>query len=141
MTRYFDASALAKRYVDERESQHVVRLLSESHCATSRFTEVEVASALARRAREGALTLRERERALATLRQDMATVYVVEMSPEVTTQAIDLLSRYQLRAPDAVQLASAMYLQQHLPDELEVVAFDQQLVAVAHREDIRVWEL
>ncbi len=140
MTRYFDASALAKRYVHEAGSQQMTRLLAQSHPATSRFTEVEVASALARRAREGSLTLRERDRALAALQQDMATFYVVEMISEVTDQAVAILTRHRLRAPDAIQLASTLYLQKHLPDQLELVAFDQQLLDIADREGIRVWE-
>lgn len=50
---YFDASALAKRYVEEPESGRVRELLARSLVATSRITEIEIASALARRCREG----------------------------------------------------------------------------------------
>ncbi|WP_447969494.1 type II toxin-antitoxin system VapC family toxin [Nitrospira sp. M1] len=139
MTRYFDASALAKRYVHETRSQQMGRLLSESHCATSRCTEVEVASALARRTREGTLTIRERDRALGALQQDIAAFYVVEMSSDVTAQAIELLTQYRLRGPDAIQLASTLYLQKHLHDTLELVAFDQQLVEIAVLEGLKVW--
>jgi len=45
---YFDASALAKRYVRETGSQTVRRLLGAGGAATSRLSEVEVASAIAR---------------------------------------------------------------------------------------------
>lgn len=139
MTRYFDASALAKRYVHETDSQQVGRLLTESYSATSRFTEVEVASALARRAREGILTIRERDRALSALELDMATFYIVEMNSEVTEQAIELLTQHRLRASDAIQLASTIYLQRHLQETLEIVVFDQQLIKIARLEGLRVW--
>ena len=46
MTRYFDASALAKRYVRETGSTTVRRLLASGVAATSRLSEVEVASAI-----------------------------------------------------------------------------------------------
>jgi len=88
VTRYFDASALAKRYVHETGSQQMERLLLESRSVTSRFTQVEVASALARRAREGAVTIRKRDRALEALEQDMAIFYIVELNSEVTAQAV-----------------------------------------------------
>ncbi len=52
MIRYFDASALAKRYVKEAGIQAVCRLLDAGNAAVSRLSEVEVASALVRRARE-----------------------------------------------------------------------------------------
>lgn len=45
--RYCDASALVKRYVREKGSLKVRRLLSSGPVATSRLSEVEIASALA----------------------------------------------------------------------------------------------
>ena len=42
MTRYFDASALVKRYVRERGSVTVRRLLASHVAATSRLSEVEI---------------------------------------------------------------------------------------------------
>jgi len=68
--RYFDASALAKRYVREKGSAKVRRLLSSDVAATSRYSAVEIASALARRAREGAISPDDRERTLAALQFD-----------------------------------------------------------------------
>ncbi|WP_454064154.1 type II toxin-antitoxin system VapC family toxin [Candidatus Nitrospira salsa] len=84
VTRYFNARALAKRYVYETGSQQMEPLTLESYSPTSRFTKVEVASALARRAGEGTLTIRERDRALEALEQDMAIFYIVELNSEVT---------------------------------------------------------
>ena len=140
MIRYFDASALAKRYVFETESPQVSQLLKDGPSATSRLTEVEVASALARRTRENILTPRERDRALAALEQDMSTFYVVELLPEVTALAIDLLKHYRLRGPDTIQLASCLFLKKHLLQEVEFIAFDRQLVDVAKRKGLQVWK-
>ncbi len=44
--RYFDASALVKRYLREKGSAEVRRLLASDTPATSRLSQVEVASAL-----------------------------------------------------------------------------------------------
>ena len=68
--QYFDASALVKRYVREQGSASVRRLLASDAPATARLSEVEVASALIRRSREGAFPLTERDRALAALEPD-----------------------------------------------------------------------
>ena len=70
-----------KRYVREPGAVAVRRLLKADAGAASRLSEVEVASALVRRAREGAFTVEERDRALASLADDLATLIIVEFTP------------------------------------------------------------
>lgn len=136
--RYFDASALAKRYVREKGSVKVRRLLSSDLAATSRYSAVEIASALARRAREGALTNDDRDRALAALQEDMTAMLAVELTTEVVIRAQALLQRHHLRAGDAVQLASCLQLQEALDDRIALVAFDERLLAAARKERVTV---
>lgn len=138
MICYLDASALLKRYVREAGRSEVLTLLEENICATSRWTEVEVASALSRRGREGALTAADRDRALYALRDDMAWLYVVETHQPVVALARDLLTRHPLRAGDAIQLASALHLQRLLERPLAFAAYDLRLNEVAHREGMRI---
>jgi len=134
--RYFDASALMKRYVREKGSMKVRRLISSDTPATSRLSEVEVASALERRAREGAFSAAERDRALAALDTDLPAIVVVELTPEITAKARTLLRRHSLRAGDAIQLASCLYLQEQLGEAIAMVAFDDRLTAAARREGL-----
>lgn len=135
---YFDASALAKRYVRETGSLRVRRLLSSDLPATSRYSAVEIGSALARRAREGAISEDDRERALAALREDLTAMLVVELTPEVVARAQALLRRHPLRAGDAVQLASCLQLRDSLEAQIALVAFDDRLSAAARREKLRL---
>lgn len=134
--RYFDASALAKRYVRERGNAKVVRLLSSGAAATSRLSAVEIASALMRRSREGAFSNADRDRALAALDRDLPSMLIVELTPEIATRAQTLLQRQPLRAGDAIQLASGLYLQEELHEEVQFVAFDKTLSAAARREGL-----
>jgi predicted nucleic acid-binding protein len=136
LIRYFDASALVKRYVDEPEGEEVLRLLADAIPATSRLSEVEIASALIRRWREGDLSAAERDRALAALAADLTAMNVIELAPEISALAIRLLLRHGLRASDAVQLASSAYLQRKVGRTVELVAFDRRLVAAAAREGL-----
>lgn len=106
MTRYFDASALVKRYVREAGSRMVRRLLASGIVATSRLSEVEVTSGIVRRAREGAFTAARRDRALAGLQRDMPALAVVEVIPEVTADARALLLRHLLSSWRAVSTFS-----------------------------------
>ena len=134
--RYFDASALVKRYVREQGTVKVQRLLSSDVPATSRLSAVEIASALMRRAREGAFSEANRDRAFVALDADMSGMLVVELTPEIATRAQTLLRRHALRAGDAVQLASCLCLQEQLREEALFVAFDDRLTDAARREGL-----
>jgi hypothetical protein len=135
---YFDASAIAKRYVREKRSLRVRRLLASDLPATSRYSAVEIASALARRTREGAISEEDRERALAALRDDLSAMLVVELTPAVVTRAQGLLQRHPLRAGDAVQLASCLELRDELEEPLALIAFDDRLLAAARKHRVPV---
>ena len=127
-----------KRYVREPGAVSVRRLLKTDPAAASRLSEVEVASALVRRAGEGAFTVMELYRALASLADDFTTLIIVEFTPEITADARALLLRHRLRAGDAVQLASCLYLQRELSQPLPFVAFDDRLAGAARHEGLTV---
>ncbi|HUE88678.1 MAG TPA: type II toxin-antitoxin system VapC family toxin [Vicinamibacterales bacterium] len=135
---YFDASALVKRYVREKGSAKVRRLLSSDAPATSRLSELEVASALQRLTREGAVSRTDRDRALAALDTDLPSIVVVELTGELCARARVLLQQHPLRAGDAIQLASCLYLQEQLGEQIPMVAFDDRLVAATRLEGLRV---
>ncbi|MES1242931.1 MAG: type II toxin-antitoxin system VapC family toxin [Acidobacteriota bacterium] len=126
MIRYFDASALVKKYVEEQGSDLVRDRLLEGPAATSRLSEIEIASALARRCREGSLSQRDRDETLAVVRKDFQALIKVELSPQVVTIARELIAGYDLRAGDAVQLASCLFLRNRGLN-LEFLAFDGRL--------------
>lgn len=136
MIRYFDASALAKRYVAELHSQAVNRLLLDGTAVTSRLSEVEIASALGRLRREGEITLLQCRQLLEAMEQDMASLYVVEITRELSALACRLLMRHRLRAGDALHLASALTLAGKSNLQVQFVAFDESLNEAAVREGL-----
>jgi predicted nucleic acid-binding protein len=138
VTRYFDASALVKRYVRERGTVTVRRLLASGVIATSRLSEVEISSGIVRRAREGSFTNRTRDRMTAALQADLPAMAIVEVTPEITAEARALLVRHPLRAADAIQLASCLYLQRQLGEPVPFVVFDQRLLKAAEDEGLAV---
>ncbi len=135
---YFDASALVKRYVAEPGSDRVRRLLARNLAATCRYSEIEITSALARRCREGDLTAEDRDRALSTLRQDLRSLLVVELTATSGRRCAPLLRRHPLRAGDALQLASCLELGAQLGLPLLFVGFDQRLNEAARAEGLDV---
>jgi predicted nucleic acid-binding protein len=125
-----------KRYVNEPGSARVRALLARGPVATSRLSEVEVASALARRCREGAFTQHDRDRALAALHADIGSIAVVELVGEVAEAAITLLARRSLGTGDSIQLASCLYLRRQAAEEVRLLAYDARLNAAARVEGL-----
>lgn len=138
MIAFFDSGALVKRYVRESGSERVLELLEEATPATSRFSSIEIASAFARRCREGRLDDSLRRRMLRDLDADLESFYLVELVPEVVLTARDLLGRTRLRAADALQLASSMVLQRRVGTPVLFVAFDRDLNEAARGEGMGV---
>lgn len=105
---YFDTSALVKRYVREKGSLAVRRLL-RSHCVvSSALLGLEIRSALHRRQREGALigaALRRVERRVAT---DEAAWQQIAIGAEVLYEARGQVARFAVRTLDAIHLATAL---------------------------------
>lgn len=138
MIRYFDSSALAKRYVEEPQTEAVRRLLAECTPAASRLSQVEITSALIRRWRDGDLAEEDRDRALDAVREDFSALTVVELVPEVVALAGRLLLRHRLRAGDAIQLASCLFLRRRVGRAVDLVAFDDRLGEAAGSEGLSV---
>ena len=115
----------------EAGSEVVESLLASGPAAISRLSEVEVASALARRTRTGECSVEARDAALVTLAKDMDSFLVVELTPAVTRRAALLLNAYSLRAADAVQLGSFLHLQEKLGLDIPFVVFDTRLADAA----------
>ncbi len=136
MIAFFDASALAKRYVEEEHSSEVLRWLEEATPAVCRLSEVEIASVLARRFRDEVISSVDRDRALAALDGDLRAVHVVELSGAVLRAARATLLRHPLRAADAIQLAAALLLRERLRAPIAFLTFDRRLAAAAEREGL-----
>jgi len=104
-----------QRYVPETGSAWI-RPLSAHKTGNSlfiaRITWVEVLSALARREREGSLTLTDRTLIIQRFRSELNNQYqVIELDAKLAETAGQLVGQHPLRAYDAVQLASVLRIQ------------------------------
>lgn len=141
---FLDSSALVKRYVAEVGSDWVRGIADpadRNQLIIARVTWVEVASALARRGREGVLPKEAVARAIDAFQYDLDTQYqVVELDQEVALTAGQLVLKYPLRAYDAVQLASVQRIQPAFARvaaaELVFLTADERLLTIAESEDI-----
>jgi predicted nucleic acid-binding protein len=143
---FFDTSAIVKRYTHEIGSDWVVSILGNQptvRIILSRITWVEVLSALSRLRRAKEISAAQLTREIRAFNQHFRTEYhVTEFSRTVARLAGELVQRQPLRAYDAVQLASALRLQEmYRPAEsvhFTFVTADQRLGSVALSEGLNV---
>ena len=109
---YLDTSALAKRYLTEKGSAWVMALFGSEPVAISLLTQIEMASVLARRSREGALTATDRDAIFQLFLSDAADYMVLGLTSRVVREASMLFSAtplLRLRTLDALHLATAQW--------------------------------
>ena len=109
MKFYFDSSALVKRYILEPGSEDIDRLFLEADSVVvSSICLPEIISALSRLRREKKLNAHQYNQCKRAMVEDMAFFEVCQLSPEVLRTTVDILERCELRAADAIHVASAI---------------------------------
>lgn len=143
---FFDSSAIVKRYVSEKGSNFVDNLTDTKNSniiLLARITRVEVAAALARRAKGKSIRTKDLQTALAAFQHDLTNNYfTVEITPILLSSAMTLAVKHALRGYDAVQLAASLEANNEavangLPP-LTIVSADKELNVVAQNEGLNV---
>lgn len=110
MICYLDTSALVKLLLQDEEGAELVGTIRDAAdvVVTSRITYPEARAALAAATRAGRMVAREHARAKRELARAFGSLAVVELHPLLAEAAGDVADRFDLRAYDAVHLASAL---------------------------------
>jgi predicted nucleic acid-binding protein len=136
--KYWDSSAIVSVLIRE-ESTAALRVLRDKDPDLTVWclTPVEIASALARRAREGlpADEVKAIRDAWSVLSAGWEEVSALEL---VRSRALRLLNTHPIRAGDALQLAAALIACDDRPDVLPFVCLDDRLRDAARREGFPV---
>ncbi len=129
MKTFFDSSAFAKRYVEERGSQLVDSLCQDAtELALSVLCVPEILSALNRRVREGLLQDRDYTEAKEYLSQDIRDAVIVNLVPQVVSTCTKVLEASPVRAADALQIACALEWETEL-----FVSADKRQISAARK--------
>lgn len=138
--RYWDASAIVPLVVAEASTEKVRSWLADDPAVvTWAWTRVELAGAVERRVREGALTRQQRRSALERFDRLAESWDEVTDILAVRAQALPLLARHPLRAADAAQLGAALLVGTgQAPSKLIFVCLDTRLAAAAELEGLSV---
>lgn len=133
--RYWDTSAILPLIVDELARERMLDLYQQdSQIVAWWATPVEMASAVARREREGKISAEEADAALKAAKRLAAAWHEVVPSDAIRRTAERLLRVHPLRAADSLQLSAALIAANYDPSTLEMICFDSRLAAAARRE-------
>ena len=141
MTAYFfDSSALVKRYVSETGSIWVDGVFTEPSSNTvfiAEVTLVEIGAAFARRVRDRAVEGQSMDwiKFRSLLISHLSEYEITPLDREIVNGAMEAAFRHSLRAYDAVQLWSALLIQERLRLQgllpLTFVSSDKDLLQAA----------
>jgi predicted nucleic acid-binding protein len=137
---YVDTSALVKRYVAEDGSDAVANLLNAAeYQAASIVTEAELPAALGRATRVGAITERDGQAVLKAWEKDRVELLWIQLSQSTAQHAGKLAWQDGLRGYDAIHLATALWWQANLGQELVIATYDRELWRAAKRHGLSVF--
>lgn len=136
---YLDTSALIKRYIWESGSEQIRQVFRDNVLIiTSKIAYAKIYAAFTRRMREGHLT-RVRYRQISRFFElEWPAYLIVEVHDEVLHLSRDLIKKYPLRGFDALHLASANSLRQHLKTSITFGGADQRLLESAKAEGFKL---
>lgn len=142
---FFDTSALAKRYIQETGSSWVGVICDDTEnnlVFISDLTEIELVSAISRRAKGGTLATASAQSEIKNFDSDLREQYLaVAVSRHVLLAARDIVERHALRGYDAVQLASALECSKELTllglPPICFVSADVELLAAAMADGLQ----
>lgn len=138
MSYYFlESSVLSKRYATETGTNWILSLVAlsaENRIIIAQITPLEIISTLAHKKREANISERKLRANILSIDRHIKREYVtVQFNAQIEKVARQLLLSHPLRAADAIQLASALVINQQLslPQSLTFIASDRQLLNAA----------
>lgn len=141
MIWFADASALVKRYVNEVGSYWLRRELAHHQIFMAEITSVEIVAALGRRFRQGDISqfaLYQARKRFLTHRAKQQ-YQIIKMNTPIIDEAMRVAVVHDLRAYDAVQLATALVTAKGVErNRFFFVSADAQLEAASAAEGLQI---
>lgn len=137
---FWDSSALVPLCVQQKTSPVVRRWVRQYSIVVWWSTSVEVRSAIERLLRAGEMSQAEHVAAGKRLDQLRHSWRELQSSETLRAEAESLLSRFPLRAADALQLAAALTWAVGHPRERHFISGDLQLLEAARQLGFQVVE-
>jgi predicted nucleic acid-binding protein len=141
---YFDSSALVKYYAQEIGTNWVRGLIDvqpANEIFTALVTGAEIVAAIKRRERMNLITASDAGAALAVFRNQFRIRFkALRTSDTVVDRAMNLAEAHRLRGYDAIQLASALLIEERMTAQgvgpLTLISADDELNEAAQAEGL-----
>jgi len=131
---FFDSSALAKRYIEEKGSQLVADICYEAtEVSLSVICVPEIISALNHRLRENRLSPRDYLTIKQHLSDDVRDAVIINLTSDVIRISTKILESSPLRAMDAIHVACASVWKSEL-----FVSSDKQQLSAAKKAGLKI---
>ena len=135
MILYLDTSALVKRYFQEPYSDDVLsKWESATQIVTSAVAYAETMATIHRKKREENLKDALIMKISNMFRQDWKSFIRVKVNEQLNRYIDRVVKKYPLRGFDAIHLASAILIQERIPEKFLFACFDDRLVRAAKSE-------
>jgi predicted nucleic acid-binding protein len=140
MILYLDTSALVKKYFKEDGSPDVISLWKKSSAiVTSSIAYAEGMAAFYRKKREVKLKDKSFKKIINSFHKDYQSFICVQATNDLNSYIRRIVSTYPLRGFDAIHLASALIVQEILPQDFIFACFDQVLLKAAYSEGMQTF--
>lgn len=137
MILYLDTSALLKKYFKELFSEQIVsKWKKASAIVTSAVAYAEAMASICRKKREIKLEDAVFRNLIGTFQRDWESFIKVDVNDDLNRFVDDLVSSHPLRGFDAIHLASAMTVNEPLPEGVVFACFDKVLLKAAQNEGL-----
>jgi len=128
---YFDSSVLVKMYVRERGSVAARRLVRSKQVITSSIAGLELMSAFRRNLTSGSIDKKSYSAIVGRFQQHRDKWRYVELTPAALEAAEEYVSRFDVRALDAIHVACATICRGRFPRDLSFITADARQRSVA----------
>lgn len=133
MRSFFDSSAFAKRFIEEKGSDRIEDICFKSESVgLSILCFPEIISALNRRLREKSISKKEYLLIKKSLTEEIEDAEIINVTTEVISKSILLLEKNSLRTIDAIHIASAVLWEPDL-----FISADKRQIAAAKKSGLK----
>jgi predicted nucleic acid-binding protein len=138
MILYLETSNLVKLYIAEQGTEKVKSIVNEAEIvATSIIAYTETRAAFSRKFRERGITEKEYKRIKREFEKDWEKYFILLLTLEAAKSAGDLAEKHNLRAFDALHLASALSLKDRILLSSLFSSSDRKLCEAAEKEGLK----
>jgi predicted nucleic acid-binding protein len=139
MILYLDTSALAKKYIQEQDSEKVIAWMDDAEIiGTAILTRAEIAATLTRAVKSSRLPQEGIDHTLNDFRADWRHFQRVAIDESLVARADSLACLYGLRGYDSIHLACGVTWQEAIQLSVTFATFDAELRDAAQKAGLQI---